>query len=246
MSARRRRNKDEVEYNSPRLVHDEPTPLFRKTSPLEPQTDRQADYISAIHAHTLTFGTGPAGTGKTFVATTLAADALAKRHIKKILLTRPAQEAGEKLGFLPGELDEKYEPYLRPFRDVLNKRLGASCVDNMIKNGKIEALPLAYMRGMTFEDCWVLLDEAQNTTPVQMKMFLTRIGERCKVIVNGDISQKDIPGQSGLVDALRRAHGLDDVAEVRFTRDDIVRSGLVQRLVERYEDEDTGLHRLTR
>jgi phosphate starvation-inducible PhoH-like protein len=173
---------------------------------------------------------------------------LAKRSIKKILLTRPAQECGEKLGYLPGELDQKFEPYLRPFRDVLNKRLGTAAVDCMLKNGKIEALPMAYMRGMTFEDCWVLLDEAQNVTPMQMKMFLTRIGERCKVVVNGDLSQQDIPGESGLANALQIAQGLTDVAEVRFTRDDIVRSGLVQALVDRYAEESPvdGLHRFIR
>jgi phosphate starvation-inducible protein PhoH and related proteins len=229
--SRRRREKGELNTETP-VDHDLPRP--RRVAALESKTDNQTNYISAIQANTLTFGTGPAGTGKTFIATTMAADALQKKHIKKILLTRPAIEAGEKLGYLPGELDEKFEPYLRPFRDILNKRLGHGFVDCALKNGKIEALPLAYMRGMTFEDCWVLLDEAQNTTPVQMKMFLTRIGDRCKVIVNGDLTQQDIPGASGLADGLQRSRGLPGVGEVAFTRDDVVRSGLVQMLVDRY------------
>lgn len=233
--SRRRREKNEV---TDEPYHPEPTITVKRAKPLEAQTDRQADYISAIRSCTLVFGTGPAGTGKTFVATSLAAEELAKRNIKKILLTRPAQECGEKMGFLPGELDQKFEPYLRPFRDVLNRRLGAGFVDCALKNGKIEALPMAYMRGITFEDCWVLLDEAQNCTPVQMKMFLTRIGERCKVIVNGDLSQQDIPGESGLAHALQIAQGLPGVEEVHFTRDDIVRSGLVQLLVDRYSEQD--------
>lgn len=243
--SRRRRDKNEV---TDEPYHPEPTPTLRRQKPLEALNDRQADYISAIRSNTLIFGTGPAGTGKTFVATSLAADELAKRNIKKILLTRPAQECGEKLGFLPGELDQKFEPYLRPFRDVLNRRLGAGFVDCALKNGKIEALPMAYMRGMTFEDCWVLLDEAQNATPLQMKMFLTRIGERCTVIVNGDLSQQDIPGESGLSHALMIARDLPSVEEVQFTRDDIVRSGLVQMLVDRYSDIDpiAGVHRYVR
>jgi phosphate starvation-inducible PhoH-like protein len=203
--SRRRQNKSEVTEEP---YHPEPTPTIKRAKPLEAQTDRQQEYINAIYSNILTFGTGPAGTGKTFVATSLAADELAKRNIKKILLTRPAQECGEKLGFLPGELDQKFEPYLRPFRDVLNRRLGGSAVDCMLKNGKIEALPMAYMRGMTFEDCWVLLDEAQNVTPAQMKMFLTRIGQRCKVIVNGDLTQQDITGESGLGHALQISNGL--------------------------------------
>ena len=235
-TSRRRADRSNQELQDAPQDYDRREPVARRLTPLVAQTDRQADYISSILANTLTFGTGPAGTGKTYLATCLAADALQKKQIKKILLTRPAVEAGENLGFLPGELSEKFEPYLRPFRDILDRRLGKGFVDCAIKNGKIEALPLAYMRGMTFEDCWVLLDEAQNTTPAQMKMFLTRIGEDCKVVVNGDLTQMDIKGLSGLADGLQRSRGLPRVSEVEFTRDDIVRSGLTQMLVDRYSN----------
>lgn len=198
-------------------------------------TETQGYYILAIKNAQLTFGTGPAGTGKTFVATSLAANALASGETAKIIITRPAVEAGFGMGFLPGTLAEKYEPYIRPFRDVFEKRLGVSQFEYFLKNKIIEALPLDYMRGMTFEDCWVILDEAQNTTPVQMKLFLTRIGENCKVIINGDLRQKDITGPSGLQDAIDRLDDLRGVRVIEFTREDVVRSGLVQDIIERYE-----------
>lgn len=155
--------------------------------------------------------------------------------IDKIIITRPAVEAGESLGFLPGEIEDKFDPYLQPFRDVLNERLGKSFVEYMLKIGRIEAAPLAYMRGRTFKRAFVILDEAQNTTPNQMKLFLTRIGHDCKVVVNGDIRQKDIHGQSGLDDAVKRISHIPSVKCVRFTRQDVVRSGLVQEIVEAYE-----------
>jgi phosphate starvation-inducible protein PhoH and related proteins len=244
--SRRRREKNDPTFDMEGAVA--VSPKARRVRSLEPQTDNQATYIHAIQSSTLTFGLGPAGTGKTFVATCLALDALQKKKIEKIILTRPAQEAGEKLGYLPGELDEKYEPYLRPFRDIMIKRLGQGYIDCAIKNGRIEPLPLGYMRGMTFENCWVLFDEAQNCTPVQMKMFLSRIGEHCKVIVNGDATQKDIPGPSGLVDGFHKTRGLNSVASVEFDTRDIVRSGLARDIVERYErppeDNDMqGVHR---
>lgn len=206
----------------------------KRAEPLEAQTENQARYIQTVNANTLTFGTGPAGTGKTFIAAVMAAEALKTGQTRKIILTRPAQEAGEKLGYLPGELSEKYEPYLRPFYDILKQRLGQGFLDCAIKNGKIEPIPVGYMRGMTFDDCWVLFDEAQNCTPIQMKMFLTRIGKYCKVIVNGDLSQKDIPGESGLLDGIAIAENLDGVGVVEFDRNDVVRSGLVQDIVDRY------------
>lgn len=211
-------------------------PKPRRVKALEAQSDNQTTYIHTIQSNILTFGLGHAGSGKTFVATVMALDELKNKRIEKIILTRPAQEAGEKLGFLPGELDDKYEPYLRPFRDIMIRRLGQGYVDCALKNGRIEPLPLAYMRGMSFENCWVLLDEAQNCTPVQMKMFLTRIGENCKVIVNGDLSQQDINGVSGLLDGYQRTRGLNNVGAVQFTRDDVVRSGLVRDIVDRYSD----------
>lgn len=210
-------------------------PIKRAKEPISAMTEAQAHYILSIEQNQLTFGTGPAGTGKTYVAGALAAEALAERETDKVIITRPAVEAGESLGFLPGELEEKFDPYFQPFRDVLEERLGASFVEYLIKIGRIEALPLAYMRGKTFKNCWVVLDEAQNTTPVQMKLFLTRIGKNSKIIVNGDTTQKDIRGESGLVDAIERLEGLKSVGFVEFGREDIVRSGLVQDIVDRYE-----------
>lgn len=246
--SRRRREKNDLPVDFDGAVQTTPRP--RRVGALEPQTENQSRYIQSIQANTLTFGLGPAGTGKTYVATCLALDALQKKKIEKLILTRPAQEAGENLGFLPGELHEKYEPYLRPFRDIMVRRLGEGYIDCAIKNGRIEAIPLAYMRGMSFENCWVLLDEAQNCTPVQMKMFLTRIGQNCKVVVNGDVTQKDIAGPSGLIDGWHKVDGLPNVGMVEFDRSDVVRSGLVQLIVDRYggyapprEDADLGIAR---
>jgi phosphate starvation-inducible PhoH-like protein len=202
--------------------------------PLVAKNENQSAYITSIMTNTLTFGLGPAGVGKTFIAATVAADMLRTGMTKKIILTRPAVEAGEELGFLPGTADEKFAPYIRVYLDVLNKRLGRGFVEYALKSGQIEAAPLAYIRGWTLEDAVVLLDEAQNTTPTQMKMFLTRIGERVKVIVNGDADQQDIRGECGLVDGARKARGLNGVGIVEFTSADIVRSGLVQELVQRY------------
>jgi phosphate starvation-inducible PhoH-like protein len=206
-----------------------------KVAPLEPLNDRQQRYIAAIKSFKLIFGLGPAGTGKTYIAGAMAAQALQNQRVERIIITRPAVDAGESLGFLPGELEEKYEPYIQPFRDVLNERLGPSAVENLMKNGRIESAPLAYMRGRTFKNAFVILDEAQNTTPEQMKLFLTRIGEGCTVIVNGDETQSDIRGASGLTDAVARVTWIPAVKVVRFEKKDIVRSGLVQEIVESYE-----------
>jgi phosphate starvation-inducible protein PhoH and related proteins len=200
-----------------------------------PLSEAQRRYDSAIEAHTLTFGVGPAGTGKTYVATAKPALGLLERRWSRLIVTRPAVEAGEELGFLPGLLEEKFDPYFAPVRDILNRVVGKSTVEAMVRGQRIVAMPLAFMRGHTFTDSFVVLDEAQNTTPTQMKLFLTRIGQNCKVVVNGDLSQRDIPGPSGLADALDRLANMRDVAVVRFHRDDIVRSGLVQDICEAYE-----------
>jgi phosphate starvation-inducible PhoH-like protein len=205
------------------------------TGPIEAKTENQKRYINAIKHYTLTFGTGPAGVGKTWLCAALAAEALKEGHIEKIIITRPAVEAGESMGFLPGELDQKFDPFLQPFKDVLNERLGKGFVDYLTKAGRIEAAPLAYMRGRTFKNAFVILDEAQNTTPKLMEMFLTRIGVDCKVVVNGDIKQSDIRGVSGLEDAVRRCSHIPAVKHVEFTRLDVVRSGLVQEIVEAYQ-----------
>lgn len=205
-------------------------------SPIEALNESQKKYIAAIKAFDLVFATGPAGTGKTWICGALAAQALDTGNIDKIIITRPAVEAGESLGFLPGELEEKFDPFLQPFRDVLNERLGKTFVDYLIKTGRIEAAPLAYMRGRTFKNAYIILDEAQNTSPLQMKMFLTRIGKNCKVIVNGDMSQKDIRGDSGLDDAVNRLTWIPNVKHVKFTKADVVRSGLVADIVSSYDE----------
>jgi phosphate starvation-inducible protein PhoH and related proteins len=207
----------------------------RKISdPIQAITKAQADYINAILDNVITFGIGPAGTGKSYVVAGLAADMLKEKKIDRILLTRPGVEAGEKFGFIPGELEEKYAPYIEPFRDIFNERLGRSQVDYLIKHKRICAMPIAFMRGRTFKNCWAILDEAQNTTPGQMKLFLTRIGDNCKVIIDGDIEQKDISTQSGLSDAVNRLRHTQKVGIVEFTVDDIVRSGIVKEIVRAY------------
>lgn len=234
----RRINLDTTEYGSPFMAASDAFPAPKADrSPIVPKTDSQKRYINAIKSHQLVFATGPAGTGKTWICAALAAQALESKQIDKIIITRPAVEAGEELGFLPGEMEEKFDPYLRPFRDVLDERLGKSFVEYMIKMGRIEAAPLAYMRGRTFKNAYVILDEGQNTTPTQMKMFLTRIGENCRVIVNGDLNQKDIRGKSGLDDAIKRLGFIPSVRCVEFGKSDVVRSGLVQEIVEAYESE---------
>jgi phosphate starvation-inducible PhoH-like protein len=203
---------------------------------LEPKTEKQKKYMNCIKSHTITFATGAAGTGKTYIAASLAAMYLESRKVDKIIVTRPAVEAGESLGFLPGELDEKFDPYLQPFRMVLEERLGKNKVEYLLKNKTIEAIPLGYLRGRTFRNAFVILDEAQNTTPKQMKMFLTRIGLDTTVVVNGDDSQVDIHGDSGLRDAIRRISFIPSVAHVNFTRDDVVRSGIVSEIIQAYDE----------
>lgn len=208
----------------------------RCKTPLSAQTPAQQQYINAIRNHCLTFGTGPAGTGKSYCAGALAAEALESGRIERIILTRPAVEAGEHLGFLPGEVEDKYAVYIDAFRDILNERLGSGVVDYCLRHGRIVGAPLAYMRGKTFSNnTFVILDEAQNTTPAQMKMFLTRIGEHAKVVINGDIRQSDLRGPNGLEDAINKVKGLPGVYIHTFERGDIVRSGLVRKIMDRYE-----------
>jgi len=203
--------------------------------PLQPKTISQSQYIAAIKSHKLTFGVGPAGTGKSYCAGAIAAEELEARRIEKIIITRPAVEAGENMGFLPGDLQEKFDPYFDAFRDCLNERLGKGVVECGLKNGRIVVSPMAYLRGKTFNDAFVVLDEAQNCTRSQLKMFLTRIGENCRVVVNGDIRQSDIGGASGLQDAIDRLSGLHSIYIHEFDHDDIVRSGLVKDILLRYE-----------
>lgn len=197
--------------------------------PLRARSDRQLQLIRAIKASDQVFTLGPAGTGKTFVPTAMAADMLLSKKISQIILSRPAVEAGEKLGFLPGKLEQKIAPWVIPFIDVLEQRLGKVNVAQLMKDGVIRVEDFAHMRGRTFNDAVILLDEAQNTTVAQMKMFLTRVGENTKIVVNGDVSQKDIPSASGLAHALHLAkvHTLP-VEIVEFRHEDIVRSGITR------------------
>lgn len=194
----------------------------------------QTNYLQKIESNQLVFGVGPAGTGKSFVATMYAAQQLEAKRIRRFIVCRPAVEAGESLGFLPGEIEDKWAPYFRPIRDILVRYFGQNAVDCMLKNGSIEMAPIAYLRGQTFEDAIVLLDEAQNCTVGQMKLFLTRIGEHCTVIVDGDTDQVDIKEASGLQDAIQRFDGMDNCAIQEFNEDDIVRSGLVRDIIKRY------------
>ena len=203
--------------------------------PIKALTTSQKSYMESIKNNTITFGCGPAGTGKTYVCGAMASEAISSAQTQKIIITRPVQEAGEHLGFLPGELDDKFAPYFQPFREVMEERLGRGHVQGLLKAGRIEASPLAYMRGRSFKNCWVILDEAQNCTITQMKLFLTRIGENCTVIVNGDETQRDVRGACGLSDAIKRLSNVSSINTVIFTRKDVVRSGIVQQVVEAYE-----------
>jgi len=233
---RKARRQNDTHDSLLQQVQDRPRPEKVDHSPIEPLNESQKRYINSIKTFPLTFATGPAGTGKTWICAAYAAQLLENGEIDKIIITRPAVEAGESLGFLPGELDQKFDPYLQPFRDVLHERLGKTHAEYLIKRGIIEAAPLAYMRGRTFKNAFVILDEGQNTTPTQMKMFLTRIGHNCRVVVNGDIAQKDVRGMSGLEDAVTRLAWIPSVKHIKFDRSDVVRSGLVQEIVQAYED----------
>ena len=201
-----------------------------------PKTLNQKRYVDSIRASTVTFGIGPAGTGKTFLAVAMAAAALARREVNRIILTRPAVEAGERLGFLPGDLMAKVDPYLRPLFDALHDMMDPEKVATHLDRGVIEIAPLAFMRGRTLNDSFVILDEAQNTSPEQMKMFLTRLGFGSKVVVTGDVTQIDLPREqsSGLVQVGDILDPLEDIAFVRFGGEDVVRHKLVQRIVEAY------------
>ncbi len=203
---------------------------------LRARTERQAAYLVNIASHDITFGIGPAGTGKTYLAVAAAVDALARNSVQRIVLTRPAVEAGERLGYLPGDLAQKVDPYLRPLYDALHDLMGSDKVAKAFERGQLEIAPLAFMRGRTLNHAFVILDEAQNTTPEQMKMFLTRLGLASKCVVTGDVSQIDlVQGQeSGLVDAERVLRRLNGIAVTHFTSSDVVRHPLVARIVEAY------------
>ena len=191
-----------------------------------------------IRKNTITFGVGPAGTGKTYLAVALAVTAFKQKQVQRIILTRPAVEAGEKLGFLPGDLQNKVDPYLRPLYDALFEMFGQEAFARLSEHGAIEVAPLAYMRGRTLDDSFIILDEAQNTTREQMKMFLTRLGFNSKMVITGDITQIDLPEakKSGLIEALKVLRNVEDIAQNRFTEKDVVRHKLVQDIVKAYDE----------
>jgi phosphate starvation-inducible protein PhoH and related proteins len=214
---------------------------------IAPKTITQKKYVDAIRSHTVTFAIGPAGTGKTYLAMALAVAALADRQVGRIILTRPAVEAGERLGFLPGDMLAKVDPYLRPLYDALHDMLDADRLSGYMERGTIEVAPLAFMRGRTLNDSFIILDEAQNTSPEQMQMFLTRLGFGSKVVVTGDVTQIDLPREqaSGLIQVQDILSSIEGIAFIGFTHEDVVRHKLVQRIVEAYKlhAEETGTQR---
>lgn len=211
--------------------------ITAKGKPLKPKTLGQKKYCNAIKENTITIGVGPAGTGKTYLAVAMAVTAFRAGEINRIILTRPAVEAGEKLGFLPGDLQSKVDPYLRPLYDALFDMLGAETYQKYVERGNIEVAPLAYMRGRTLDDSFIILDEAQNTTREQMKMFLTRLGFNSKMVINGDVTQIDLPNgsKSGLRESIRILKNIDDIKCITFTERDVVRHKLVQDIIKAYE-----------
>ena len=225
-------NEDKIESFSMECVC-----LNSRGKPVKPKTLGQKKYLQAINDNIITFGIGPAGTGKTYLAVAMAVTYFRERKVNRIVLTRPAVEAGEKLGFLPGDLQSKVDPYLRPLYDALFDMLGAETYQKYVERGNIEVAPLAYMRGRTLDDSFVILDEAQNTTPEQMKMFLTRLGFNSRMIITGDITQIDLQDgkKSGLIEASRILKDVTDIAQVRFDEKDVVRHRLVQKIVKAYE-----------
>lgn len=211
--------------------------ISAKGKPIKPKTLGQKKYIETIRNNTITLGVGPAGTGKTYLAVAMAVTAFRAKEVNRIVLTRPAVEAGEKLGFLPGDLQQKVDPYLRPLYDALFDMLGSENFQKHQERGDIEVAPLAYMRGRTLDDSFVILDEAQNTTTEQMKMFLTRLGFNSKMVVTGDVTQIDLPDgkRSGLKEAMKVLKNIDDIGIIRFTEKDVVRHKLVQDIIKAYE-----------
>jgi phosphate starvation-inducible PhoH-like protein len=225
------------EHESPARILEDVVWRHRSTK-VAPKTVNQKRYVDSIRNNTITFGIGPAGTGKTFLAVALAAAALSRREVNRIILTRPAVEAGERLGFLPGDLMAKVDPYLRPLFDALHDMIEPERVSQLLERGAIEVAPLAFMRGRTLNDSFIILDEAQNTSPEQMKMFLTRLGFNSKIVVTGDITQIDLPREhdSGLVVVSEILDGVEGIEFVRFGDEDVVRHKLVRRIVAAYNE----------
>ena len=237
-----------MKYEDPKMVADADAQavsdlvLKTKKRQIRPRTATQGAFIEAMNRHEMVFGLGPAGTGKTFLAVAKAVSEMLEGRVDRIILTRPAVEAGENLGFLPGDLKDKIDPYLRPLYDALYDMLPADMVDKKLETGEIEIAPLAYMRGRTLSHAVVILDEAQNTTGMQMKMFLTRLGEGSRMIINGDLTQTDLPRGvvSGLIEATRILKNVPEISFVTFTEKDVVRHGLVSKIVKAYEAANAG------
>ena len=227
---------DEGQEQKVSQLSDDVVCITAKGRPLKAKTFGQKKYLEAIKNNTITFGVGPAGTGKTYLAVAMAVRAFRSHDINRIILTRPAVEAGEKLGFLPGDLQNKVDPYLRPLYDALFDMLGAENYQRYLERGNIEVAPLAYMRGRTLDDSFIILDEAQNTTPEQMKMLLTRLGQNSKAVITGDVTQIDLQDKkSGLVEATKVLRGINGIEEVRLTDKDVVRHRLIQDIIKAYE-----------
>ena len=214
--------------------------ITNKGKPIKSKTVGQKKYVDLLKKKTITFGIGPAGTGKTYLAVAIAVNAYKEKQVEKIILTRPAVEAGENLGFLPGDLQEKVNPYLRPLYDALQEMLGLDSFSKMMERGTIEIAPLAYMRGRTLSNAYVILDEAQNTTKEQIKMFLTRLGENSKMVITGDLTQIDLPSghTSGLKHAVKILKDINDIGIIRLSEKDVVRHPLVQQIVKAYENNE--------
>lgn len=218
--------------------------ISAKGRPIKAKTIGQKEYVNAIRTNIITFGVGPAGTGKTYLAVAMAVKAFRNHEINRIILTRPAVEAGEKLGFLPGDLQNKVDPYLRPLYDALFDMLGAENYQHYLERGNIEVAPLAYMRGRTLDDSFIILDEAQNTTPEQMKMLLTRLGQNSKAVITGDITQIDLQDKkSGLIEALKILKDVKQIAEIKLTEKDVVRHHIIQEIIKAYEKYYNNLHK---
>ncbi|MCK9419368.1 MAG: PhoH family protein [Nitrospirae bacterium] len=217
-------------------------PVSSRKRPVSPKNETQRKYIEAIKQYDIVFGIGPAGTGKTYLAMATAVSALLRREVSRIILVRPAVEAGEKLGFLPGDLYEKINPYLRPLYDALYDMIESDKANKLVERGDIEIAPLAFMRGRTLNDSFIILDEAQNTTSEQMKMFLTRLGFNSKTVITGDITQVDLPSGrgSGLIEVQNILEGIEDIRFVYFTNKDVVRHKLVQQIIKAYERHEAG------
>lgn len=218
--------------------------ISAKGRPIKAKTIGQKEYVNAIKTNIITFGVGPAGTGKTYLAVAMAVKSFRNHEINRIILTRPAVEAGEKLGFLPGDLQNKVDPYLRPLYDALFDMLGVENYQHYLERGNIEVAPLAYMRGRTLDDSFIILDEAQNTTPEQMKMLLTRLGQNSKAVITGDITQIDLQDKkSGLIEALKILKDVKQIAEIKLTEKDVVRHHIIQEIIKAYEKYYNNLHK---